>query len=352
MKIFHLSSRLILLITVVIASFLAAFVGQIVVTNYTQGPSLVGNQGLILRPSKDPFEKLQDISNEIALQQEALVTIYGVQGKDYREVAKGVQATSDGMLIAIGMEGATLTPRYARKQGGEMVAITEVWEDENSTLMVLATDSTNDRPVTFSDTSTLASYTPYPLVSSTTNSLVFSEGVLVPKSIYVSSDMPNRYSLLSGGAVGDLVLSQKGEVMGLVSMVEEKPVLVNASSLDMKLKQVLRDGEIQSTKLGLYYIDLAQTTIEESLAFDQPKGALVTNAYIDTDSPVTSVLPSTSIAYKAGLRHGDIIQRVDGEELTKQYSFSDAMRNIEIGDTIDLEVLRAETELSIEITLE
>ncbi len=350
MKIFRLSSRMLLLFVVIIASFLAAFIGQIVVNNLQQGPSLVRDQGFIIRPSDDPFLQLQGLEDKISDQQKSLVSIYQQIGNRLEEQAQGVIVTSDGWIIAPNTSEGVPVWTHIRLADGELQKVADVRVDESLGVVFLSIDKADLQPVTFAESFETALFTPYPLVSLGEVAIAYITSELVDSELYLSSDQQNRAKVLSHGRTGDLLLNEKAEMLGMV-MMNEKPKLISSEQLASKLRLLLKEGALTTPGLNLRYIDLSQQALLETFSKGLTKGALLSNALLDSET-VTTALPRSSNAFEAGVRLGDIIVAVDGRELTSDYSLSDALVSKELGDTVELSILRTQNELSIEVELE
>jgi S1-C subfamily serine protease len=74
-------------------------------------------------------------------------------------------------------------------------------------------------------------------------------------------------------------------------------------------------------------------------------------AYIFKGDEVSDAIARKSPAQKAGLRGGDIILSVMGDEINENYNLAERLLEYSAGDKVDLEILRngEKMELSVEL---
>ena len=93
--------------------------------------------------------------------------------------------------------------------------------------------------------------------------------------------------------------------------------------------------------LGVSSTDISELTDEVKEQFDVD---------VDEGAFVTEVVPD-SAADDAGLLPGDVIIEIDGEEVTEASAVRDAILDKEPGDTVELKILRAGDERTVEAEL-
>ena len=71
----------------------------------------------------------------------------------------------------------------------------------------------------------------------------------------------------------------------------------------------------------------------------------------DSQAQTPGVVPN-SPADKAGIKEGDVIVSVNGEELTDSFTLSNSIADYQVNDVITLGVWRDGETLSIQLTLE
>ena len=66
---------------------------------------------------------------------------------------------------------------------------------------------------------------------------------------------------------------------------------------------------------------------------------------------IESVAPESPAA-KAGLQAGDVLVRIEGQELADLRGYSDVLKTLEPGQTVTATVLREGEELEVSVTVE
>jgi serine protease Do len=145
------------------------------------------------------------------------------------------------------------------------------------------------------------------------------------KRIYFSEVLGDSYE-------GSLVVNFKGEVIGIISGGSAIPVDYFSNSIN----NVLKSQKIARASLGIDYIDLAQ--VSGLIAYGD-KGAYV--AY----EPLKG-----SAAYGL-IKKGDIIKKVNDDELNSFSGLSDVINKYQMNDKIDLAVSHAGKDISVALTL-
>ena len=110
------------------------------------------------------------------------------------------------------------------------------------------------------------------------------------------------------------------------------------------LRSVIAKNKIEKPYLGVYYTMITKSLAKEkNLAIDH-------GAYVGLNNQKPTV--DGSPAAQAGIRSGDIIIRIDGEDLTEANSLSSVIARHDVGDKVQLTILRDGRELSLDLTLE
>lgn len=147
---------------------------------------------------------------------------------------------------------------------------------------------------------------------------------------------------------GAMALDRKGEIVGIVA--GDGPfglVIVPVESFTGVLGAVLRDKEPSRPYLGVRYLDLSQVAARDN---DGPaRGALLAGS---ADGKLPAVIKK-SPAEAAGLKAGDVITAIDGEQISAKNPLADALAGYSAGDVVTLTVLRAGTsaEIAKDVTL-
>lgn len=158
-------------------------------------------------------------------------------------------------------------------------------------------------------------------------------------------DMPQAESFVGGPAIGF-----NGEMVGIVGMQTLDgakqffllPANAVRTSFDRLIVGTLPDRPI----LGAYYLSLTKAySIARGLSRD--RGALIYSPSGQTGLSVIAGSP----AERAGLRYGDIVIALDGQEINLDRPLSVALGQFKRGDTITLLVLRDDDEINLPVKL-
>ena len=153
---------------------------------------------------------------------------------------------------------------------------------------------------------------------------------------------------INPGNSGGPLLDLSGRVIGInTAMVSGAqnigfaiPINVARKSID----SVITSGEIKVAYLGVRYVML-NSEIAKNHNLSQETGALVkgdANSFaVEKDSP----------ADKAGLKEGDIITKIDGQNVDKSNSLASIIAQKNPGDTTSLTILREGKEMTVSVTL-
>jgi S1-C subfamily serine protease len=145
----------------------------------------------------------------------------------------------------------------------------------------------------------------------------------------------------SGGALVDgqgrlvgintAILSRTGGNQGIGFAVPAEQAVASAD-------QIIEQGFVRHPLLGISGIDVSPEIAEE-FGLQASRGAVVDAVQEDTG------------AAEAGVQAGDIIVAVDGEPLATMSQLVAEVRSRAPGDTVELDIVRAGEELTIEVTL-
>ena len=153
---------------------------------------------------------------------------------------------------------------------------------------------------------------------------------------------------INPGNSGGPLLNVKGEVIGVNVAVargsENIGFALPANVVKPAIESMRINGRVVRPYIGVRYT-LITPELKEKFDLPTDKGALVKG---DQDS--LAVLPD-SPAEDAGLREGDIILKINGNEISATNSLASAVRRKSIGDTVALTILRNEEEMEVTVTL-
>lgn len=326
-----IQSRVILVLVVVVAAFVAAFLGQVLITSLTGGPTLAPSTNFIVNNSEAGIsEQLQKIDATIQkVEASSFVTIFS--GDLSEPTAFGVVISNDGWVVVADQAQSSSTWQTAQLYSGELVEVESLISDPASNLTFVKLTSEILSPVTLARDWSMDLYT---------SALVYNQQGLAFPAMYLgykqsasqslSSDSFHRFHMVDSNSEGRL-FSNDGELLGLVLSIGETDArsVLDASMIRDSFDQVVSNKDIVRASLGIVYTDLAHAANPLG-----QQGALV-------ESTGTNA---------AGLRAGDIIVSADGQLLTKQYGLADAMLEKNQSDSIDLGVVRRGNSFQIEVS--
>ncbi len=153
---------------------------------------------------------------------------------------------------------------------------------------------------------------------------------------------------INPGNSGGPLVNMKGNVIGMNTAIIRRnqqgvPItgLNFAVSID-SVKQVLSDlvseGEVTRAWLGVWFQEVTPE-MGEKFGLENGNGVLISE--IIEDSP----------AAEAGLKAGDVIVKLDGTEITGSSQFQQEIMYREVGEKIDLTIIRNQQKQTVTVTL-
>ncbi len=155
---------------------------------------------------------------------------------------------------------------------------------------------------------------------------------------------------INQGNSGGPLLNLKGEVIGINTAVsavgQGLGFAIRVDSAKRAIEQTKKYGKISYPFLGVRYV-----LIDEEIAQEKElivnNGALVVRGNNKNDVAVSPNSP----ADKAGIKEGDIILKINGEEISKKNSLAQIVRNYEPGEVVSVNILRDKDYITLMITL-
>ncbi len=151
----------------------------------------------------------------------------------------------------------------------------------------------------------------------------------------------------SGGPLIDL----DGEVVGINTAIifgaQNIGFSIPINWAKQDLEDIIKHGRIIKPFIGLQYVMLNKE-LQQKYSLPVEYGALVVRDHIPNSVAVIAGSP----ADKAGVQENDIILTVNGEKLTDDKDLSDKLQNFNVGDEIELAVLRKKENLNLKVKLE
>ncbi len=148
---------------------------------------------------------------------------------------------------------------------------------------------------------------------------------------------------INSGNSGGALVNSKGEVIGINTLkLSGEGIEGIGFAIPISSTTSIIDELIDHNKVIRPYIGIEGTTMDEETA---KRYNLVEGVYI------TSIENFTA-AQKAGLKVGDVITEVEGEEIETVDDINEIKERHKIGDTIKIKIYRNKAYMDIELTLE
>jgi serine protease Do len=158
--------------------------------------------------------------------------------------------------------------------------------------------------------------------------------------LVVSSDsLDKRLRLPTADGIlpGSMILNRQGQVVAI--FVDNDAIgssAVPIADFSAQMEPVVRGQAAERPYLGVNYVDLTRLIGSAGRLGSQDKGALLVPS---SDGKKPAVLKASPAAI-AGLRAGDVILKVNGEEVSAKRSLSDIVSDYRPGSDMSLTVLR------------
>jgi serine protease Do len=156
-------------------------------------------------------------------------------------------------------------------------------------------------------------------------------------------DLIQTDASINPGNSGGPLINSRGEVIGIntvkASEAEAMGFAIPINLAKPIVKSIIEHGRFIKPWLGISGID------REIAAYYNTK------VKIDRGILVGGVEPG-SPAYKGGIREGDIITHIQGQEINTMAKLRMVLYNLEVGQTVEIRVLRDNKERIISVTLE
>ena len=154
---------------------------------------------------------------------------------------------------------------------------------------------------------------------------------------------------INEGNSGGPLLNLKGEVIGVNTAIAQGAqnvgFVIPINSAKRDIDQVKTTGKISYPYLGVRY------TIVDATVQKDNKLAVDYGAWVTSGNQSQSAVMADSPAKAAGLKDNDIILQIDGQKIDSNNTLSSIIANHNVGDKINLTVLRGKDQLTLTVTL-
>jgi len=276
-------------------------------------------------------------------------------GEQFREFSKAIPQKGTGSGFIINKEGYILTNEHVvhkadkikitladgRKFDGKVVgsdetsdmAIVKIKEDD---LPMVELGNSEDLRV---GEIVVAIGNPYGLQQTVTMGVVSAKGRSIPAGIegHVYRNFIQTDAAINPGNSGGPLLNTKGEVVGInTAIIPYAQGIGFAIPINIAKKNIddlINLGKVRRSWLGVY-IQEVTPEIAEQFEITEAQGVLVGD--VIEDSP----------AEESGIKRGDIIVRVNDEEVNSPEELQDKIRNIDIGKKANIEIVRNDKKMN------
>ena len=241
---------------------------------------------------------------------------------------------------------------------GEPLPAKVLGVDDSSDVAVLSVDpgKVDAKPLQLGDSDqvkvgdgAIAIGNPYGLDRTVTSGIIsaLQRQISAPNGFTISDVIQTDAAINPGNSGGPLT-TLNGEVVGINTLVAGRAepgvpaqgigFAIAINTAKQIADEIVSTGKATHPYVGVSYIPLTPA-IAAQLNVTATKGALV-----------QSVVDGSPAA-KAGLQKGDIVTKVDGQELTTDSSFANTVESHKVGDTLTLTVVRNGQTMQVPVTL-
>jgi serine protease Do len=146
---------------------------------------------------------------------------------------------------------------------------------------------------------------------------------------------------INPGNSGGPLLNSAGQVIGVNVATTQGAQNIGFAIPINSVKKILTEfestGNVSHPFLGISYVPLSR---DQAILYKVPPGAYI-----------QEVVPD-SAADKAGIKQGDVITKINNQDVTEQTKISDIVQSKKVGDKVTLEVWSNDSTKSIDVTLQ
>ncbi|OQA52067.1 MAG: putative serine protease HtrA [candidate division WS2 bacterium ADurb.Bin280] len=188
------------------------------------------------------------------------------------------------------------------------------------------------------------------VLSGTERSLVASDAY--GRNVETLEGLLQTDAAINEGNSGGPLLNIKGQVVGINTATAAKGqsegigFAIPITTLKSAIDSIKKTGKIIRPYIGIRYVAVDQK-IAAIKGIDTTKGVIVMG---DDSSGLPAVVPG-SPAEKAGIKQGDVILKINNDELGEGKSLSRFLNQYSPGNEVTLTIIRDSKEISVKVTL-
>ncbi|HBY57868.1 MAG TPA: hypothetical protein DEG96_08450 [Candidatus Atribacteria bacterium] len=270
-------------------------------------------------------------------------------GDKFKEYTKTIPQKGTGSGFIINQEGYILTNEHVVHKADKIkVSLPDgrefdgkvVGSDVTTDMAIVKIQADHLPTVTLGDSDELrvgeiviAIGNPYGLQQTVTMGVVSAKDRSIPTEIdgHIYRNFIQTDTAINPGNSGGPLLNTKGEVVGInTAIIPYAQGIGFAIPINMakrNIEDLINLGRVRTPWIGVY-IQEVTPEIAEQFGLSEAKGVLVGD--VVKDSP----------AEKSGIKRGDIIVKVNDEEVNSTQKLQDKIRSINIGEKAKIEVVR------------
>jgi len=271
-------------------------------------------------------------------------------GREFEEFRRTIPQKGTGSGFIINQEGYVLTNEHVvRKADKIKVTLSDGREFDGE---VIGSDVTSDMAIVKIKADHLPTVTlgnsdelrvgeiviaignPYGLQQTVTMGVVSAKGRSIPTGIegHIYRNFIQTDTAINPGNSGGPLLNIKGEVVGInTAIIPYAQGIGFAIPINIAKKNIddlINLGKVRRSWLGVYIQEVTPEIAKQFGLPEDAKGVLVGD--VVKDSP----------AEEAGIKRGDIIIKVNDEEVNSPGELQDKIRDIDIGEKANIEIMR------------
>lgn len=164
------------------------------------------------------------------------------------------------------------------------------------------------------------------------------------------TDLFQTDAAINAGNSGGPLVNIDGEVIGIntavAAVADNIGFAIPINDVKGLISSVLKDGTVSQPFLGVRHASLS-ADLAAQLELESTRGAYI----LPTEDGAPSIVPDSPAA-KAGLQERDIITKVNGISIDDKTSLSSALNRFQVGETINLTIIRSGQTMTVKATLE
>jgi len=271
-------------------------------------------------------------------------------GREFEEFRRTIPQKGTGSGFIINQEGYVLTNEHVvRKADKIKVTLSDgrefdgeiIGSDVTSDMAIVKIKADHLPTVTLGNSDELrvgeiviAIGNPYGLQQTVTMGVVSAKDRSIPTGIegHIYKDFIQTDTAINPGNSGGPLLNIKGEVVGIntaiIPYAQGIGFAIPINIAKRNIDDLINLGKVRRSWLGVYIQEVTPEIAKQFGLPEEAKGVLVGD--VIKDSP----------AEKSGIKRGDIIVRVNDEEVNSPEELQDKIRDIDIGKKANIEVVR------------